>query len=64
MNNTTHSRHRPVCSCGWQAVNYSKEYDAHYCPMCDTWIEKKCSDVECEYCKNRPEKPLKEWYIK
>lgn len=36
---------------------YSAEHDAAYCPICDIWLEQKCSDPECSYCKDRPEKP-------
>ena len=52
----------PICKCGWQAVNYSKEYDAWYCPLCGEWIENKCTNNDCYFCKNRPEKPSEEWY--
>jgi len=56
-------KRKPVCKCGWAAVNYHKEYDAWYCPLCQEWLEENCGDPECEFCKDRPKKPLKEWYI-
>lgn len=36
---------------------YSNKYDAYYCELCNKWLERTCSDSECEYCKDRPEKP-------
>ena len=36
---------------------YSDKHDAYFDPDTDTWDEPKCSDPECEYCKDRPEKP-------
>lgn len=38
--------------------HYSEQYDAHYNPKTNEWIEKKCTDTECVYCKDRPERPL------
>lgn len=37
---------------------YNEEYDAYYCPKCNTWLEDKCHDSECEFCSNRPDRPL------
>ncbi len=37
---------------------YSDVYDAYFCPQCNMWLESACSDPNCEYCRNRPEKPL------
>lgn len=36
---------------------YNELYDARYCPTCDKWIESRCSDSECSYCRQRPERP-------
>lgn len=33
------------------------KHDAFFCPKCDEWLERKCSDENCEFCQNRPEKP-------
>lgn len=49
--------HVPRCSCGG-TVNYSRRYDAHYCEGCNTWLEGKCKDSDCDFCVNRPERPL------
>lgn len=38
---------------------YDEKYDVFFCPICDDWLEKKCSDDDCDYCKNRPLKPTK-----
>jgi hypothetical protein len=37
---------------------YYDKYDAFFCACCNEWVEPKCGDVNCQYCKNRPEKPL------
>lgn len=36
---------------------YSEEYDSFYCPICMNWLEKKCKDPDCEFCRKRPDKP-------
>ena len=36
---------------------YNQKHDANYCPRCDTWLEKVCDDINCSFCKDRPEKP-------
>ena len=38
-------------------VKYSGYYDAHYCEACDIWLESQCSDPNCEFCQDRPDKP-------
>lgn len=35
-------------------------YDAYFCKQCNEWIDSKCSDPECEFCKDRPERPMKD----
>ena len=51
---------RRVCEkCGKDTLINSR-YDAAYCPHCNIWTEKGCSDPECEFCKDRPDKPLEE----
>ncbi|SES44419.1 hypothetical protein [Psychrobacillus sp. OK032] len=37
---------------------YYDDFDTYFCPKCNSWIESKCSDPNCKYCPNRPEKPL------
>jgi hypothetical protein len=47
------------CDCKTK-ISYSVEYDAHYCAECNKWTESTCDDANCEYCVNRPDKPLEE----
>ena len=61
------SKHQPynrpkplTCTC-CSVINkkkYSEKFDAYYNAKANKWLEEKCSDTECEYCKNRPERPL------
>ena len=47
--------------CGQDSPKYSfwdGGFDAYYCKDCNEWIDEKCFDPECEFCKDRPEKPL------
>lgn len=43
-------------NCG-QLAEYSKDYDSYYCLYCNHWLDKLCTDSECEYCTKRPETP-------
>ena len=43
--------------CGNFIIYYDR-YDAFFCAYCNMWTNQQCGDVDCEYCKNRPEKPL------
>jgi len=36
---------------------YNKMWDAYYDSEKDEWLEEKCNDKDCEFCKNRPTKP-------
>ncbi len=38
---------------------YNDKYDAFYCEKCNQWAEKKCRDVNCIFCPDRPEKPVR-----
>jgi hypothetical protein len=42
--------------CG-EELEYSVDDDCLYCEICNEWKEKKCSDSDCQFCTNRPEKP-------
>jgi hypothetical protein len=44
--------------CGTKQIYYEK-FDTFFCPTCNMWLEKNCPDPKCEFCKNRPDKPLK-----
>jgi len=37
---------------------YSEKYDAGYCDKCNEWREKACKSPACDYCAERPERPL------
>jgi hypothetical protein len=37
--------------------SYSERRDAYYCKECDAWFEGRCGDRDCEFCRDRPEKP-------
>ena len=37
---------------------YHDDYDAYFCASCNAWLEKRCSDIKCNYCSDRPEWPL------
>lgn len=39
-------------------LRYSEEYDSNYNVKTNEWTESTCGDPACEYCSNRPEKPL------
>ena len=42
--------------CG-ASLAYNEKHDADYCPECDEWVSGQCEDPECEFCRDRPEKP-------
>ncbi len=37
---------------------YSEKYDAIFCAYCNEWIERRCGDPNCDFCKDRPDTPL------
>jgi len=43
--------------CGARKV-YNEEFDAHFCPTCNQWLEERCGDRKCSYCSKRPAHPL------
>jgi hypothetical protein len=52
VDDETHCR-----TCGGPRVYYD-DYDAFFCPECNLWLESRCDDPGCSYCRNRPDKPL------
>jgi len=40
------------------ALTFDDEFDASYCATCNEWREEMCNDSSCEYCENRPTRPL------
>ncbi|MEC1177517.1 hypothetical protein P9B03_03390 [Metasolibacillus meyeri] len=49
--------------CGNNKIRDDK-YDAYFCATCNKWLEEKCSDPDCYYCPQRPDKPIPESYMK
>lgn len=41
-----------------KTIVYSEEYDTYYNEETNEWVEDKCDDPTCEFCINRPDKPL------
>jgi len=39
---------------------YNTKYDAYYCPVCLKWLEDKCGDPNCSFCKERLKIPNNE----
>jgi rubrerythrin len=37
-------------------IEYNKKYDTYVCVTCNEYIEGICSDPDCEFCSNRPDK--------
>lgn len=37
---------------------YSEQFDATYDDVTNQWLESECGDFRCEFCRNRPERPL------
>ncbi|MDE4086240.1 MULTISPECIES: hypothetical protein [unclassified Planococcus (in: firmicutes)] len=46
------------CHTCMDPLTFDNEFDASYCASCNEWREERCSDISCEYCENRPERPL------
>ena len=41
-----------------QFLIYHDAFDAFFCADCNAWKESRCSDPSCNYCRNRPDRPL------
>lgn len=52
-----HIATKKLCPKCMSEVKYHYTFDAFYCKECDKWLESTCPDTDCEYCKERPEKP-------
>lgn len=42
-------------TCGQNRVQ-SFRFDTYFCRRCDVWLEPRCEDPQCTFCR-RPEKP-------
>ncbi len=49
----------PCTTCASRRI-YHTEFDAFFCAECNVWLESNCPDPGCEFCKNRPDKPLQQ----
>ena len=49
-----------LCTHCFEPIKYSTKYDTFYCKECDKWFETTCSDINCEFCAKRPNKPSDE----
>ena len=48
-----------TCSICKSSLSYNEKYDAIFCGKCNEWKELKCViNVNCSYCKDRPDKPI------
>ena len=47
---------RTCLRCG-SKIKLSDIFDAEFCDRCDEWLIDKCSDPNCEFCSQRPDKP-------
>lgn len=47
-----------ICKTCKRQVENSEGHQSLYCPFCNEWVESKCDWKRCEFCVNRPEKPL------
>ena len=41
-----------------EMMMYYDDYDAHFCASCNIWLERNCGDKNCQFCANRPDRPL------
>lgn len=41
-----------------KAYPFSEKYDAYYNEETNEWLESRCDDPNCEYCLDRPDRPL------
>jgi predicted amidophosphoribosyltransferase len=47
----------PLCNECQTKLKYNERYDSDYCENCNMWLDKRCTDAECFYCRDRPENP-------
>lgn len=51
-------RRRDYCNRCGQRLLMSDEFDALYCGRCNRWVDSRCSQPDCGFCRRRPAKPL------
>ena len=52
------SKVNAICSTCGENKHFNYEYDALFCIKENKWLETGCNDPECQFCKDRPDKPL------
>jgi len=48
---------RTTCNRCGSRIERDDKHDAYCCRACRRWIEPRCGDRDCEFCRNRPRKP-------
>jgi len=52
------AKRHPVCPVeGHGPLAFFWQADAYACMQCDEWLEEKCTEPDCEFCKKRPQHP-------
>ncbi len=46
------------CPCCGGDKEYSSDFDAMFCPVCNIWLDVRCGDEMCDFCSRRPERPM------
>ncbi len=54
---TKHPREYWCGGCG-RAARRSDYYDAFACETCNVWLESRCCDKSCFFCRKRPKRPF------
>lgn len=49
---------RTTCNRCGSAIERDEEHDAYCCRACRRWIEPRCGDPTCQFCRRRPARPL------
>lgn len=47
----------PTCGA---PTRHDDTFDSYACDRCDKWLEGRCNDPECEFCRARPDTPAME----
>jgi hypothetical protein len=46
------------CKICKERLIYYQKYDTLFYAKCNSWTENRCTDLDCNYCSKRPNKPL------
>lgn len=47
----------PCEQCGANRI-YHEQFDAFFCSECNRWLEGRCGDATCAFCRERPDSPV------